>query len=41
MTITFEFLEGALDCAQALINAGRVYTYSRNAEGGHEITTRD
>lgn len=41
MTITFEFLEGALDCAQALINAGRPYTYSRAADGGYEITTAD
>lgn len=37
----FEFLEGALDCAQALIDAGRPYTFSRTAEGGFMITTRD
>lgn len=41
MTLTFEHLEGALDCAQAMINAGRPYTFSRPAEGGYEITTRD
>lgn len=41
MTIIFEFLEGALDCAMALRQAGRVYVYSRNAKGEHEITTRD
>jgi hypothetical protein len=41
MTLTFEHLEGALDCAQAMINAGRPYTFSRSAEGGYEITTRD
>lgn len=41
MTLTFEHLEGALDCAQALINAGRPYTFSRATDGGYEITTRD
>lgn len=41
MDMIFEFLEGALDCAQALINAGRPYTFSRTADGGYEITTRD
>lgn len=41
MTITFKFLEDALDCATALGNAGRVYVYTRNAKGEHEITTRD
>lgn len=41
MTITFKHLDEALDCATALGNAGRVYTYSRNEKGEHEITTRD
>lgn len=41
MTLTFEHLEGALDCAKALINAGRPYTFSRADDGGYEITTSD
>jgi len=41
MTIKFEHLEGALDCVQALLNAGRPYTFGRSVDGGYEITTRD
>ncbi len=41
MSIIFKHLEDALDCATALGNAGRVYTYTRNAMGEHIITTRD
>jgi hypothetical protein len=41
MDMIFEFQEGALDCAQALYNAGRPYTFSRTDEGGFMISTRD
>jgi hypothetical protein len=41
MDMIFEFLEGALDCAQALIASGRPYTFSRTAEGGFMISVAD
>lgn len=41
MTIIFKHLESALDCATALGNAGRAYTFSRSVSGEYEITTRD
>lgn len=41
MIIIFSFLDEALDCAVALGNAKRAYTYSRNEAGEHVITTRD
>jgi len=41
MDMIFEFQEGALDCAQALHNAGRAYTFSRADDGGYMISTRD
>jgi hypothetical protein len=41
MDMIFEFQEGALDCAQALYNAGRPYAFSRTSEGGFMISTRD
>lgn len=41
MTITFELQEDALDCAQALMNAGRPYTMTRSVSGAYEISTQD
>lgn len=41
MTITFQIQEDALDCVQALANAGRAYTFRRTVAGEYEITTRD
>lgn len=41
MTLIFKHQEDALDCAVALSNAGRVYRYTRAANGDHEITTKD
>jgi hypothetical protein len=41
MSIIFEHLEGALDCAQALYAAGRPYRFTRTVDGGFEIIVRD
>ncbi len=41
MTLIFQHMDEALDCALALIAAGRVYVYTRTAKGEYEITTRD
>lgn len=41
MTITFTLQEDALDCVQALMQAGRTYTMTRTVKGEYEITTRD
>jgi len=41
MTLIFQFQEDALDCAMALGNAGRIYTFRRTIFGEFEITTRD
>lgn len=39
MSLIFDHHEDALDCAQALHNAGRVYQYRRTVDGKHEIST--
>lgn len=41
MTLIFTLQEDALDCATALANAGRAYTFHRAVSGEYEITTRD
>ncbi len=41
MTLTFDIQEDALDCIQALLNAGRAYSIHRTVSGAYEITTRD
>lgn len=41
MTIILSSMRDAAACVRALINAGRVYTVTRNEDGEFLISTRD